>query len=267
MVSRIRHRVKCKYCSKIMRENNLGRHIRRINETAAVDSGEKHGIREVLTSQPRVEIAGLEESMQMDACVYRDRVELGKHVAGIIDRGGVPEESLTVERKEALDLYRKQCPRMDLKDVQLRPWQRELLNKMIASERDVIWVSGARGNEGKSWFQGYIETLYGYSRAVRLDICNKTSNILHALSRRPLQTTDTFLFNDVRSQMGVNYAVLESIKDGCATSSKYGSRVLNFRTPNTVVVFSNQCPNRANLSADRWKAYYISSDGELHSEK
>ena len=50
----------------------------------------------------------------------------------------------------------------------------------------------------------------------RLDLRNKTSNILYALSKRPLQTTDIFLFNDTRAcgETNQNYGVLEHIKDG-----------------------------------------------------
>ena len=134
---------------------------------------------------------------------------------------------------------RKKIPRMDIDSVELRKWQKDLMQLMSPSRRQIIWVVGRKGNEGKSWFQGYLETFYGYSRVVRLDICNKTSNIFHALSRRPLSTTDIFLFNEPRSHDTQNYTVLESIKDGCATSTKYGSQVLNFKTPNIVVVLSN----------------------------
>ena len=34
------------------------------------------------------------------------------------------------------------------------------------------------GDEGKTWFQGYLETLYGYARVVRLELKMKTGNVL-----------------------------------------------------------------------------------------
>ena len=98
-------------------------------------------------------------------------------------------------------------PEEDAQSVQLRPWQRKLV-KIRPTQRHVIWIWGSRGNEGKSWFQSYLETFYGFSRVVRLDLRNKTSNILYALSKRPLQTTDIFLFNDTRAS---DLAVLECI--------------------------------------------------------
>ena len=131
------------------------------------------------------------------------------------------------------------------------------------SPRDVLWVCGFKGNEGKTWFQSYLETLYGYARVVRLDLDASNSNILYTLSKRPRQTTDIFLFNNTRAHGEVNYCTLEHIKDGCATSTKYNSTVVNFTTPNTLVVFSNNRPSMCYLSTDRWCVYSITG-GELH---
>ena len=39
------------------------------------------------------------------------------------------------------------------------------------------------------------------------------------------------------------YPVLESIKDGTAINGKYQSEVLRFKTPNIVIVFSNDDPD------------------------
>ena len=210
---------------------------------------------------PPVEVIELESETLVDNEKYLSMIELGNRIMEILHKGIVHEESLDKENKEALDLYRKQIPRMDIDSVELRKWQKDLMQLMRPSRRQIIWVVGRKGNEGKSWFQGYLETFYGYSRVVRLDICNKTSNIFHALSRRPLSTTDIFLFNEPRSHDTQNYTVLESIKDGCATSTKYGSQVLNFKTPNIVVIFSNQNPQMSRLSTDRWRVCTITKDG------
>ena len=140
------------------------------------------------------------------------------------------------------------------------------MNVLKPSKRHVYWIVGSKGNEGKSWFQDYLQTKYGYDRAVRLDVCNKPSNIFYALSRRPLQTTELFLFNDARSQDDVSYIVLELIKDGSATSTKYSSTPITFKRPNIVIVFSNRRPVRSNLSDDRWLEYYITSKGELRKK-
>ena len=86
------------------------------------------------------------------------------------------------------------------------------------------------------------------------DLRNKTSNILFTLSKRPLQSTDIFLFNDTRATdlVDQNYTVLEQIKDGNAISSRYSSTVLKFKIPNMVVLFPDSYPNKTKLSSDRW---------------
>ena len=85
------------------------------------------------------------------------------------------------------------------------------------------------------------------------------------LKKKGLSTVNIFIFNDARSTEGdeyVNmYRILEDIKDGAATSSKYDSQVIKFRTPNIVMVFSNVRPNMKCLSADRWKVYVPTVDG------
>ena len=57
------------------------------------------------------------------------------------------------------------------------------------------------------------------------------------------------------------YRLLEDIKDGAATTSKYDNQVFKFKTPNIVMVFSNSRPNKASLSQDRWDIYSPSKDG------
>ena len=136
----------------------------------------------------------------------------------------------------------------NLSNTELRTWQQQLLDNISApSDREVIWAWGQTRNEGKTWFEGYLETLYGYARVVRLDLKMETSNI------QPLSTKDIFLFNEPRATWHelCNYSILESIKDGSAVSSKYNNDVMRFKIPNVVVVFSNHMPNTRELSKDR----------------
>ena len=210
---------------------------------------------ECINDQIMKDTKTLKEELLQGNKEYLDKIELGKHIALIINEGVVQEESLTRVRKDALELFRKQMPKIDIHLVELRPWQQTLMEMTSQpSQRKVLWIWGSNGNEGKSWFQSYLQTFYGYARVVRLDLRNKTPNIMHALSKRPLQTTDIFLFNDTRAsghiQNKKNYAVLEHIKDGSAISSKYNSNVLTFKTPNLLMVFSNSRPNTRELSGD-----------------
>ena len=94
------------------------------------------------------------------------------------------------------------------------------------------------GNEGKSWLQSYVQSMYGFSHTVRLDFKRKANDIYLALSKGPLTTTD--IFNEERSSsedVKPCYPVLEAIKDGTTINGKYQSEVLRFKTLNIVIVF------------------------------
>ena len=255
-----REELRARHAVQLQREERR----QKLKEIAQQENISINHCNEIVSSTTRQDISCLREELLCNNRDYLDKIELCRQIASIIDESVIREESLKENHKEALDLYRKERPRIDIQTVELRPWQ-QLLMKMIAtpSEREVFWICGFKGNEGKSWFQSYLQTLYGYARVVRLDLRNKTSNILHTLSKRPLQTTDIFMFNDTRAldRTDQNYAVLEHIKDGCAVSSKYNSTVINFKTPNILIIFSNNRPNTSNLSTDRWRLYSINKEG------
>ena len=124
-----------------------------------------------------------------------------------------------------------------------------------SNERQVIWIRGNNGNEGKSWFQKYVQSFFGYHRVFRSDLRIKHVNICNVLKKRTLGTIDIFLFNDSRFVSGEElnlYRILEDIKDGQATTSKYDNDDIRFKTPNTVMIFSNHYPDLKKLSRDHW---------------
>ena len=51
--------------------------------------------------------------------------------------------------------------------------------------------------------------------------------------------------------------MLEELKDYKAESTKYNSVKLELNTPNTVLVFSNEKPDKERMSNDRWVTYLI----------
>ena len=108
----------------------------------------------------------LEKDLLKDNQLYLERIELGKKIAIILDKGVIREESLTKERKVSLDLYRRQRPRFDIATMELRPWQEQALKKVETPSE--IWIIGRRGNEGKTWFQCYMEAYFGFHRVVRI---------------------------------------------------------------------------------------------------
>ena len=102
---------------------------------------------------------------------YLHKIELGKQIIVIINEGVVKEQSLSRSREEALDFYRKQTPMRNMIQVELRLWQQELMDMIgTPTEREVIWVLGIKGEEGKTWFQDYLSSVYGYGRVLQLDL-------------------------------------------------------------------------------------------------
>jgi len=181
----------------------------------------------------------LREEMKHNKQDYLDKIEMGEQISTIMTEENIREESLTKEHKEALKIYRNQMPRIDIQDVELRLWQQQLLDIIeTPSEREVIWIKGLQGNEGKTWFQKYVQALFGHAHVVRLDLKSKTANVLHILRKFPLSTIDIFLFNDARAinYESCCYTILEDIKDGSASASKFNSEVIHFKTPNVVII-------------------------------
>ena len=287
----------CKFCGHWMRDDNIKRHMKTHADLTVMK--DENDIREEIRKRKLVEDEQAEQlqkiakiAIEEDASpscyeqsfpntrtsipvnfeeellqynkIYLEKKETGRKIHEALVKGIVIEDALPKQFREALEIFRKSCSSMDLIDVELRPWQQELMEKTKApTEREVIWVKGIKGNKGKTWFQKYVRSLFGHSRVAMLDLKSKTGNILHALRKFPLSTVDIFFFNDARA---INYehccyTVLEHIKDGSATASKFNSEWIRFKTPNVIVVFSNSDPDVKQLSKDRWKIYYITQSG------
>ena len=184
----------------------------------------------------------------------------GKIIQAHVEKENINPKSLRKEYILALNVHHNEDQEEKLPI--LKPWQTKLLELMEPSERKIIWVRGCVGNEGKSWFQTYLEDFYGRRRVYRSTVNKKSESLLHTLSKRNLAFVDVFIFNVPRSfnTNCVPYSFLEDIKDGKAISSKYNSSELKFVTPNIVIVFSNDSPCVDTLSTDRWKRYDISDD-------
>ena len=53
---------------------------------------------------------------------------------------------------------------------------------------------------------------------------------------------------------------MKDIKDGQATASKYDNDDIQFKTPNTVIIFSNKYPNLKKLTNDCWLVLHPNND-------
>ena len=250
-------KVTCEECFRFMRSDTLKRHMKqhedRKSEACGVSlssSGSWLNTESDFSSDSTInsyEISSMEREkiinkLRKDNEEYKYKMERGKLLYEEVNQQGIQEESLCQEYKELLDIFRKQKKNIDIENVILRPWQESLLEYMNPSDREIIWVIGVHGNEGKSWFQEFLESKFGWHRAVcGMDIKMKKGNICHALRKRSLMSTNVFLFDVGKSKTfdEINYGVLEKIKNGRIVADKYNTAELKFYTPNIVVVFSN----------------------------
>ena len=203
------------------------------------------------------------KTLKMNNDEYNKKMETGKIIAKQIKDGKIAQDSLSNEYKDALDLYWNKKQLMDIENVILKSWQESLLQYLKPSDREIIWIQGAKCNEGKSWFQEYIEAKFGWERVMcGLDIKMKKENIYHLIRRRPYMTTDIFTFNIGKADTyeDVNYQVLEQLKDGRILAAKFSSKEIKICTPNIVIVFSNDKPKLSKLAMDRWKIFKIKGD-------
>ena len=271
-------KVVCEKCKRLMRQDNLNRHMKQHEEGKFEQSivssnnslnkdyetgSEFSSISSYGAWKSSLNRENIIKTLEIDAAEYKRKLELGRILYEEAKEREIPEESLRREYKEAMKLYIKHRMNIDLENVILRPWQESLLQYIKPTNREIIWVIGKKGNEGKTWFQDYMESKFGWSKVIAgMDIKLKKSSICHALTKRSLMTTDIFLFDvgKAKTDDGVNYELLEKIKNGRILASKFDSKELKFHTPNTVVVFSNEKPDIKQLSKDRWKIFYIKDD-------
>ena len=248
--------VLCKICYKTMRSDHLRGHMK-IHEE---NGGSKRKYDEMEEDGEALKKYLIEKTNE-----YKAKITLGKEVYLILGEGEVLEQALPEEMKDALDIYIKQAPEVNQSNVELKPWQKDLLEYMNhPTQRQIIWIVGKSCGEGKSWFQKYVKSIYGTRKVVSgINLRANTASICHVLSKQPLSTADIFLFNIGKAKTktdAVNYEVLEDLKDGDAFAAKYNSQQLKIRTPNVVMVFSNERPDTNQLAIDRWKLLFITDD-------
>ena len=197
---------------------------------------------------------------------YQEKIVQGKKIYKVLGEGVVSYQALTRDMKEEVDLYMENQENFrDIGNIELKPWQESLLEYVQQPcDREIFWVVGKEGNEGKSWFQKYVKSWLGARRVVTgIDIKANNANIFQALRKCPIATADIFLFNIGKSMKKfdrINYDALEKMKDGEAFASKYDSQQLKIRVPNVVMVFSNSPPDVKELAKVRFRVFNINNN-------
>lgn len=130
------------------------------------------------------------------------------------------------------------------------PWQQKAIDIANATPdiREVHWFVDLLGNSGKTHLCRHMINNFGAFYSVG----GKHADVLYAYEG---QSVVCFDFPRSAEEF-VCYSVIEALKNGVVTISKYESRTFLFPVP-TVLVFSNFEPDRSKLSADRWKVTNI----------
>lgn len=78
---------------------------------------------------------------------------------------------------------------------------------------------------------------------------------MHAFSKRDFKYA---VFDFARSNdLGwINWGVIENMKNGCLTTTKYDSKMMKF-DPIKVLVLMNEEPPRDKFSYDRYQMFYL----------
>ena len=247
--------ISCTICEKVMRKNHLKRHLKTHSKPFNLTRDLVNNDTPSLSYAEEIVNQRGKECQQ----IFNEKLKTGSLVKKMLSETDIVPFCLTKDLKEPLELH-EQYINSEINNCTLKSWQKELLTFMEnPSDREIIWIIGKRGNEGKTWFQKYSEQYFGIRRVFRTSIVKEASSLLHMLSKKTLACTDIFLLNISRSYdiADVPYTVLEDIKDGQATSSKYNSKILKLCTPNVLVVFSNYSPMYTKVSKDRWRIYTI----------
>ena len=238
---------KCEICMKIMRKDNLKRHMNRHEKENNKEN--KKGV--------------LNDKLTLELQDFNRKKEMGRKIKEIIEnKANFNENALSKESKEALDIFNLYGKSSRIQKTNWRGWQQGLrtyLNK--PTEREIIWIIGTKGNEGKSFFQERVCDEFGHDKVCNMEISDSPKNIFYIL-KKCSSTANIFLFNLPRATIleRDNYKILENIKDGSAIAGKYQSCKVRFKKPNIVIVFSNYGPEIDALSQDRWNIFKISED-------
>ena len=274
-------KVLCKVCYREMRSDNLTRHMKqhsKRNEGNPVTSisvtNNYNTISGVSTERKDEENENKDEELKKYLIKieneYQEKLVQGKKIYKMLGEGVVSYQALPREMKEDVDHYMEnQADFRDVGNVELKPWQESLLEYVQQPcDREIFWIIGKEGNEGKNWFQKYVKSWLGARRVVTgIDIKANNASIFQALRKCPIATADIFLFNIGKSMKQfdkINYDALEQMKDGEPFASRYNSQLLKIRVPNVVMVFSNSPPDVNELAKVRFRVFNINNNELEH---
>ena len=190
---------KCKFCNYSSdQSNNVIRHARtkHVEEQNEKKTPQKEvtplqkEVCEKMEYQSTLDMTALKNEVISEINEYERKLELGREVKRIVLKLNVPTACLSKENMEALQLFNNRGQVKDVKLVEWRPSQKELLEHVNnPTPRRVIWVVGEGGDEGKDFFQNHIEEQYGKQRVCTMTLAARSKDILHCM-RKSVSSTE-----------------------------------------------------------------------------
>lgn len=143
----------------------------------------------------------------------------------------------------------------------LYPWQKDLLEiyKSTPNNRDIYWIYDGDGKRGKSSFMSYL----AYHYNIIFLNAGDNKNIANIVYNKDMRLCKC-LFLDIPRTKGNKcpYAVLECVKNGIITNTKFETGAKVFNAPH-IFITSNFPPDLSELSLDRWQIYEINEKKEM----
>nr|WAE43151.1 MAG: replication associated protein [Cressdnaviricota sp.] len=137
-------------------------------------------------------------------------------------------------------------------------WQAELLDILAGEvdDRKIYWVWSRTGGFGKTTFAKHL-----YLTGKAEYVSGRATDVFFALAEA--KSVKGVVFDIPRDGI-VDYAGLESVKNGIFFSGKYESKTVAFATPH-VIVLANYPPDQSKLSVDRWVVNDLSEDYHIET--
>lgn len=151
----------------------------------------------------------------------------------------------------------KQLKYLEAFEKNIRKWQADLYNVLDQEpdRRKIYWVVDKIGGQGKSDFCSYVDTLKKPDTCLTIastgslrDISDVIRNWMDRGAYPEIILIDLPRTFQERDSV---YTLIESVKNGRLTCTKYKGSTLRFYPPH-VMIFSNWLPDVTNLSKDRW---------------
>lgn len=176
-------------------------------------------------------------------------------------------DTFTDRQLEVAELYMKNIKdRYILKPEDLYKWQKslmEILEEPCTDTRTIHWYYDKKGRVGKSAFFDFVEDYFGPVALCLNGVGVGDQHALFAIKESITNKTwkqGILMINLVRNELDhkTTYNIIEKIKDGKFTSTKYKALKVTLDHIPHVVVFANKPPNlKDSLSEDRWRIIEI----------